>query len=138
MKNGTIPILTRVGGLADFVEDGKTGFLIDLVLHENKVDTDVEKSRQAVLDGFRRALDIYHNQSAKLDEMRRACMAQDNSWELRMPVYERLFRYLRGRGDQALARSRSDSRVGFLTSVGTPIEDLLGFYEKISIDDSSR
>ncbi len=138
MKNGTIPILTRVGGLADFVVDGKTGFLIDLVLHENKVDTDVEKSRQAVLDGFRRALDIYHNQPANLAEMRRACMAQDNSWELRMPVYERLFRYLRGRGDLELARSRSGSRVGFLTSVGTPIEDLLGFYEKIPIDDSNR
>jgi hypothetical protein len=120
------------------VEDGKTGFLIDLVLHENKVDTDVEKSRQAVLDGFRRALDIYHNQPANLAEMRRACMAQDNSWELRMPVYERLFRYLRARGDLELASSRSDSRVGFLTSVGTPIEDLLGFYEKIPIDDPNR
>ena len=43
MKNGTTPILTRVGGLADFVEDGKTGFLADLVLHEIKVDTDVDK-----------------------------------------------------------------------------------------------
>lgn len=73
MRYGTIPVVRKVGGLADSVEEfdptsGEgTGFLFE------------EYSPQALLDAIRRALDLYANKEAwKIVQYN--CIAKDFSW----------------------------------------------------------
>ena len=79
-RYGTIPVAHRVGGLADTIEDGVTGFLFD----EYTVD-----GLAAVL---RRALD-HHRESVGWRRLVRAAMARDFGWggsvERYQSVYER-------------------------------------------------
>jgi starch synthase len=67
LRYGTLPVVRRVGGLADTVADGATGFVFDAA------------TAGAFEAGVRRALLLKPDQGAWLAMMRRA-MAQDLSW----------------------------------------------------------
>jgi starch synthase len=78
-RYGTIPIARRVGGLADTIEDGATGFLFDAYTAE----------------GFMRAVMRAVDQYEDIDgwqHMIRAAMARDFGWELSATKYLNLYR----------------------------------------------
>ena len=67
-KSGSLPIAHRTGGLADTIEDGKTGFLF------NNAD-----SADALTSAVRRAAAAFASRG-RLDAMRRRAMSQDFAW----------------------------------------------------------
>jgi starch synthase len=75
---GTLPIVRRVGGLADTVEDGVTGFVFD------------EYTPAALAEVMRRALATYANRRAWKAMMRRA-MIKDFSWGPSAVAYHQLY-----------------------------------------------
>lgn len=66
-RYGAIPVARRVGGLADTIEDGVTGFLFD------------DYSAEALLVACRRAIDLFQVREGWAGVMREA-MARDWSW----------------------------------------------------------
>jgi starch synthase len=78
-RYGTIPVARRVGGLADTIEDGVTGFLFDGYTSEEFMHAAV------------RALDHYHDPDAWRSMMREA-MVQDFGWERSESRYRDVYR----------------------------------------------
>ena len=78
-RMGTIPIARAVGGLADTIEDGVTGFLFD------------EFERQALADAVRRAIAAYR-EPARWEAMVREAMVRDFSWGPSAAAYSALYR----------------------------------------------
>ncbi|MBL4608019.1 MAG: glycogen synthase GlgA [Pseudomonadales bacterium] len=83
LRYGTVPVVTKTGGLADTVldaddESGGTGFLVA----QPNVD-EVEK-------GLKRALSAYKNKAQWL-KLRRRGMAQDFSWQESATAYLHLY-----------------------------------------------
>jgi starch synthase len=78
-RYGTIPVARRVGGLADTIEDGVTGFLFDGYTSEEFMNAAV------------RALDIYHDPEAWRGMMREA-MSRDFGWERSESRYRDIYR----------------------------------------------
>ena len=76
---GALPVARRVGGLADTIEDGVTGFLFDSYTSEDFM-------RAAV-----RSLDQYTKKSA-WQAMQREAMARDFSWERSGKKYLEVYR----------------------------------------------
>lgn len=80
-RYGVVPLARRVGGLADTVEDGVTGFLFD------------EYSSEDLLRVARAVMDYYYDEDIWQRLMREA-MARDFSWECSgekyMDVYQRV------------------------------------------------
>ena len=82
-RYGTLPIARRVGGLADTIEDGVTGFLFD----------------DYTPDDFTRAVMRAMNQFEEPDgwlEMMRAAMSRDFGWEQSAAKYFALYRRVIG------------------------------------------
>ena len=78
-RYGTLPVVRRVGGLADTVEDGTTGFVFD------------EYGPEPLLGAALRGLDAWSNP----EERRRLCreaMQRDFSWETSVDRYLALYR----------------------------------------------
>lgn len=75
MNYGTVPLVSTTGGLVDTVKEGVTGF------HMGRLDPDklVDKDAEAVADSVARAAKAYT--TGAYDEMSKACIAQDLSWE---------------------------------------------------------
>lgn len=67
-RYGTVPIARRVGGLADTIDDGVTGFLFDAF------------DERALVGGIWRAM-TEHRSARAWGEMQRAAMAQDFGWD---------------------------------------------------------
>lgn len=67
-RYGTIPLARRVGGLADTIEDGVTGFLFDAYTSDDFLTATV------------RAIQAYRDPEA-WQTMQRAAMARDFSWD---------------------------------------------------------
>lgn len=84
-RYGTIPVARRVGGLADTIEDGVTGFLFD--------DYTPDDFTRAVM----RAIDQFEEPDGWLDMMR-AAMARDFGWEQSAAKYLSLYRRVMGSG----------------------------------------
>ena len=82
-RYGTIPIARRVGGLADTIEDGVTGFLFD--------DYTPADFTRAVM----RAVDQFDEPDGWL-EMMRAAMGRDFGWEQSAARYLNLYRRVIG------------------------------------------
>jgi starch synthase len=82
-RYGTIPVARRVGGLADTIEDGVTGFLFDDY-------TPADFMRAAT-----RAVDQYH-ETAAWEEMMREAMARDFGWERSASRYLNVYRRVLG------------------------------------------
>lgn len=90
LRYGTLPLVRRVGGLADTVvdatpdalySDSATGFVFD------------EASRYALAERIRNAVALYHDRDAWQRVQRRG-MAQDYSWDDSAANYESLYRSL--------------------------------------------
>jgi starch synthase len=84
-RYGTIPIARRVGGLADTIEDGITGFLFD--------DYTPADFTRAVM----RAVDQFDEPDGWL-EMMRTAMGRDFGWEQSAARYLNLYRRVIGAG----------------------------------------
>jgi starch synthase len=67
-RYGTIPVARRVGGLADTIDDGVTGFLFEAF------------DERAVVGGIWRAM-TEHRSTAAWREMQREAMSRDFGWE---------------------------------------------------------
>ena len=78
-RMGTIPIARRVGGLADTVEDGVTGFLFDAF------------EKKALADVVRRAIAVFR-EPARWEAMVREAMVRDFSWGPSAAAYAALYR----------------------------------------------
>ncbi len=78
-RYGTIPVARRVGGLADTIEDGVTGFLFDGYTSEE------------FMNAAMRALDQYHDPDGWRSMMREA-MARDFGWERSEARYRDVYR----------------------------------------------
>ena len=83
-RYGTIPLARRVGGLADTIEDGVTGFLFD------------EYSSEDLLRVSRHVMDRYHD-TAAWEHLMGNAMRKDFSWarsaEKYMDVYRRILAF---------------------------------------------
>lgn len=79
MRYGTIPIVRKVGGLEDTVEDGITGFLFE------------EFTPEAVECAVERFIDVYYNKN-KLNTMIFSAMSRDFSWSKALKDYMKLYR----------------------------------------------
>jgi starch synthase len=78
---GSLPIGHQTGGLAETIQDGKTGFLFP------------QPSAESFLGGVRRAFDTFIAKD-RLDSMRRSAMARSFSWDLSAACYSALYRKL--------------------------------------------
>jgi starch synthase len=87
-RYGTIPVARRVGGLADTIEDGVTGFLFDGYTSEEFMNAAV------------RALDHYHDPEAWRN-MQREAMSRDFGWERSEARYREVYRRALGVGVSA-------------------------------------
>jgi starch synthase len=91
-RYGVIPVVRRVGGLADTVEDGVTGFVFE--------PYHVEPLLGAALRG----LDCYAN-AAEWALMRRNAMGRDFSWERSVERYLEVYRRVLADADRRLTPS---------------------------------
>jgi len=78
-RYGVIPVVRRVGGLADTVEDGVTGFVFG------------PYHADPLVGAALRGLDCYGN-SSEWDRVRRNAMAQDFGWERSVEQYLEVYR----------------------------------------------
>jgi len=83
MRYGTIPIVTRTGGLADTV-DTDTGFFIE------------ESGADAIRHAVTRAINLYLNDQARIEAMRDAGMRRDFGWDRSAQAYASLYTNLIG------------------------------------------
>ena len=96
-RYGTIPIARRVGGLADTIEDGVTGFLFDAYTPRDFMVAAV------------RALDHYRDREVWKGMMRDA-MARDFGWEKSAARYRRLYERITSRTHGAASLSATSPR----------------------------
>ncbi len=81
-RYGTPPIARATGGLADTIEDGRTGFLFDA------------PEPAALLGAVRRARRVWRARG--WDALRRRCMRLDRSWDSSARAYVALYNLARG------------------------------------------
>ena len=79
-RYGTLPLARRVGGLADTIEDGVTGFLFN------------DYTSDSFLEGTWRAVTAFHDQ-ARWATMQHEAMSRDFGWERPERQYARVYRY---------------------------------------------
>lgn len=107
MSNGTLPIVSRVGGLKDSVRDGVTGFLADIVVDSyNPQRTDIRKTAHAFTETILRALNTYEKRPEVVAQMRINAIREDNSWRRRAEDFDALFEFVRSGGPSLLAEER--------------------------------
>jgi starch synthase len=82
-RYGTIPVARRVGGLADTIEDGVTGFLFD------------DYTPQDFMRAAMRAVDQYR-ETESWEEMMREAMSRDFGWERSAARYLSVYRRILG------------------------------------------
>jgi len=83
MRNGTLPIVSAVGGHVNSVQNGETGFLFPIVHGTDGENYDREATRRAVFEAITRAVVVYKD-SHRLQQMRTNAMKQDHSWQRRV------------------------------------------------------
>lgn len=83
MKNGTIPLVSAVGGLVDSIKPGQTGFMFDIVPGKNGEAFDREATGENAFREFRRATEFFH-QPLALRKMRLKVMGESHSWDSRI------------------------------------------------------
>jgi len=79
LRYGTVPVVRRVGGLADTVHDGRTGFCFEA------------DGANALRDCLRRAAAVRHDQPQQWEAIMRAGMAEDLSWSRPAEQYLALY-----------------------------------------------
>jgi starch synthase len=93
LRYGTVPLVRRVGGLADTVtdytgraRDKATGFVFE------------EYTPQALLDTLRRALDVFRD-ARKWRALQVAGMRQDHSWDRSAREYVKIYERAASKGE---------------------------------------
>jgi starch synthase len=81
MTYGTIPIARKTGGLADTIEDGKTGFLFK------------KYEAKSFLETIKKALNLYQNKE-KWQKLIEEAMKKDFSWQKSAQKYLKLYKKL--------------------------------------------
>jgi starch synthase len=81
MRYGAIPIVRKTGGLAETVENQKTGFVFE------------DYKKDALLKSLKECLDAYSNRDKWVELMKRA-MNQDFSWQKSAKRYVELYKNL--------------------------------------------
>ena len=82
MRYGTLPIVTRTGGLADTV-DTETGFFIE------------DNGSEGIVGAVKKAAERFAEAPAETEAMRRRAMGRDFSWRHSAEEYEALYRSAR-------------------------------------------
>lgn len=96
LKNGTIPVVSAAGGLAESVRHNNNGIVFPIIPGANGTGYDVGATRQSAITAFESALDLYRHPEAFL-QMRRRGMAENNSWTGRIRRdFAKLFKVLGG------------------------------------------
>ena len=87
LRYGTVPVVREVGGLADTVQDGVTGFVFQ------------KYTSEALLQTLRRAVEAFGDQP-KWRALQQAGMRQDHSWDRSareyVTIYEKVGRWAAG------------------------------------------
>lgn len=102
MAKGNVPVATATGGLANTIENGKTGFL-------SKYNPDkLGASQRAFDNALTKALDMYNNKREKFDEVAYAALTKDFSWDAcgSLDNYLRLFQTGNIKGDMDLQEAK--------------------------------
>lgn len=89
MRYGTPPIVRRVGGLADSVTDAAPG---NVASGDATGFTFSAYKPEALWDAIQRALDMYRDSPADLEQLRRNGMQKDWSWTRSAAAYESVYR----------------------------------------------
>ncbi len=79
MRYGTIPLVRKTGGLADTLDDGRTGFVFGAY------------TATALAKCLKRATTIYYEQPSAWKRMQRSAMSQDFSWTRSALRYKALY-----------------------------------------------
>lgn len=96
MASGTVPMLSRVGGLQDYVQDGQNGILIDIHFKGSGSDVDLGQTRASVVSGFDR-LNACFADTDCLNRLRVGAMSSDYSWSAVTQKYQGLFSTVQAR-----------------------------------------
>lgn len=97
LKNGTIPVVSEAGGLADSVKPGINGLRFQIVPKPDGNGYEVGATSENARLAFMSAIKLYQDPE-RLDEMRRVGMAENNSWTGRIrSEFFNLFKRLGGR-----------------------------------------
>lgn len=83
LRNATLPIVSRVGGLLNSVKQDQTGLLFDIVYKQTSNDVDKDATRESAFTAIKSAVRLFENKS-KMDEMRKQAMLENNSWIARV------------------------------------------------------
>lgn len=83
LRNGTVPLVSRVGGLVDSVFDNVNGITFEIPAGPMGMTFDKEIAETNLVNAVQRAIDLYAD-SNRLDRIRKAGMAEDHSWVSRV------------------------------------------------------
>lgn len=126
MKNGTLPIVSDVGGLSNSVKEGRTGFLGEIIVKEDGVNVDVNASAESMRKTIDRALRVYRDEPEKLQAMQKTAMREDHSWSRRVDEFKALFDYLE-QDRRPNSRGKSPSQLlNDVRKVGEPCSESFG------------
>lgn len=96
LKNGTIPVVSEAGGLADSVKPGVNGLRFQIVPKADGTGYEIDATSESARRAFQEAIELYRD-PARLEQMRRQGMAENNSWTGRIrSEFLGLFRRLGG------------------------------------------
>lgn len=101
MAAGTPPIVTDVGGLPNYVSDGKTGIVAKMHFVPDSSEVLVTETQKSITQAFERAFKLFQDKDAYF-KVAAAAMNQDNSWHARTDAYTQLFLDLKKKPSQLL------------------------------------
>lgn len=88
MASGTIPLVSRVGGLSNSVRENETGFLADIVMQAapepSQPPYNTVLTRNSVIQTLKKAISTFHDHPAKIRAMRIAGMREKTDWKDRV------------------------------------------------------
>lgn len=97
LKNGTIPVVSEAGGLANSIKPRQNGIRFSIIPGADGQGYDVNKTRESADMAFREAIAIYQNPELLL-ALRRNGMAENNSWTGRIrSEFMQLFQRMGGK-----------------------------------------
>ena len=89
MAKGVLPIVMSTGGLVDTGEDGVDGFRTEVfftqkrrVYGNNLTAQRLKNNENAYTETLEKALSVFYGNRDKLNEMSRAAMRKDFSWDV--------------------------------------------------------
>lgn len=94
LKNGTIPVVSEAGGLADSVKPGQNGIRFAIEPQADGTGYDTAATAEAAQRAFQEAIALYRDPE-RLNSMRVRGMSENNSWDGRirsdfMALFQRL------------------------------------------------